>query len=92
MSKKLKEVIKILMFIRGMTAKDIVDKCSFSYTALMNYLNYHSSMKIDNLQQIFQALNFDMIKAMSIVENVKDFNFSRLSIIKELIEEYENEN
>ena len=87
MNKNLKEIIKILMFLKDMDMKEIKEKCTFSYTALRNFLIYHTTMKIDNLHQIFKALDFDMIKAMSIADNIKDLKSERIQVIKELMQE-----
>lgn len=78
---KLKEIIKIVIFIKDIRKTDLADKLSFSYTALNNFLVRHSKMNFDHIEEIFKALGFDFSMALVLSEK----NLSRKELIESIL-------
>ena len=77
---KIKEIANILVFIKGIKKTELAEKCSFSYTALNNFLARHSKMSFENLEELYNALDFSLSMALILSEK----NYSDR---KELIEQ-----
>ena len=78
---KLKEIIKIVIFIKDIRKTDLADKLSFSYTALNNFLVRHSKMNFDHIEEIFKVLDFDFPMALVLSEK----NLSRKELIESIL-------
>ena len=78
---KLKEIIKIVIFIKDTRKTDLSDKLSFSYTALNNFLVRHSKMSFDHIEEIFKALDFEFPMALVLSEK----NLSRKELIESIL-------
>lgn len=87
MNKNLKLIIKTILFILDMKHTDVCKDCSFSYQALKNYLTKNSNMRMENIKQIFDVLNFDFGTAIIIASSKK----SRIEIIKSVLSELQKE-
>lgn len=87
MNKNLKLIIKTILFILNVNKKELSKKCSFSYTALNNFLVRHSKMKMENIKQVFEALNFDFGTALEIATSEKE----RIEIIKSVLSKLQKE-
>lgn len=83
MNENLKLIIKTILFVLNIKKTDLCKKCSFSYTALNNYLVRHSQLKMENIKQVFDALDFDFTAAIMIASSDK----TRLEIINNVLYE-----
>lgn len=83
MVKKLKEIIKIILFIKDIDMMTLSKNITVSYTALRNYLTYNSQMSISNVIEIFEYLKVPYTKAVLLASSDLD----RASLIAGVIEE-----
>lgn len=83
MHKNLKLIIKTILFTLDIKQTELCEKCSFSYQALRQYLGTHHGMKMENIKQIFDALDFDFTAAIIIASS----NKTRLEIINNVLYE-----
>ena len=79
---KLKEIIKILIFIQDIDKKELASRVSFSYPALNDFLVRHSKMTLEHIDEIFKALDFNF--AMAIILSEK--NLSRKELIRQILD------
>lgn len=79
---KLKDIIKILMFIQDIDKKELSSKVGFSYSALNDFLVRHSKMTLEHIDEIFKALDFNF--AMAIILSEK--NLSRKELIRQILD------
>lgn len=78
---KIKEIINIVLFIKDVKMTELAGKCSFSYTALRNFLIYHTKMSFEHIEEIFKALDFPLSMALVISEK----EYSRKELIEQII-------
>lgn len=88
MQHKLREIIKVILFIRDISKRKIASKAGLSYPTVHNYLSRNSEMRIENLEKIFEALGFSFMEALNLAEqNLKMTVFQAWIILEPKEEE-----
>lgn len=81
-TKKIKEIIRIVMFIKEIKGTEVAEKCSFSYTALCNYITKKStSMTFEHIVEIMNAIEFPLAIALILSEK----EYSRKELIEQIL-------
>ena len=78
---KVKEIIEIILFIKDIKKTELAEKCSFSYTALNNFLVRHAKMRFDYIDEIFNVLDFPLSMALILSEK----ELSRKELIEQVL-------
>lgn len=86
MSSTIKEIIKIILYLKGIDMLTVSKNISVSYTSLRKYLIYNSKMTVLHVIEIFDYLQVPYTKAVIWANS----NMSRLDLIESILKEVKN--
>lgn len=78
---KIKEIIKIIIFIKDIKKTELSKQLSFSYTALNNFLTRNTQMTFEHIEEIFKILDFEFPMALVLSEK----NLSRKELMEQIL-------
>jgi len=78
---KIKEIANIIIFIKDLKKTEIAERCSFSYTTLTGFLTRHSKMLFENMEELFDVLDFPFLVALKLAEK----HYNRKELIEKVL-------